>query len=645
MTFRALMDQVRKLVSTAAEGAGYPAVDFDVSEPPRKEFGDLTCNIAFQLSRYAKKAPPKIAAEIIERIKPNILEDSFVLSAEPHPAGYINFKANYAKLSTATLERVLQESDKYGCYDSGKGQHIVIEHTSVNPNKALHIGHIRNVVLGDTLHRIMKATNHHTTVLNYVDDSGLQVADIVVGFKFAGMPIESLSTNSNKKFDQYCGDEIYVKINEMYEKDPALGEKRRLVLKEIEEGESKIAKFASEITLRILHEQLKTCWRMKARYDLLNFESQIVGSKLWSKAFDLLRDNNIVKFEKEGKNKGCWVIEVKGGGAGGKEEEDKVLVRSDGTATYIAKDIPYAAWKLGLVEDPFSYREFVKQWDGSTLYATYLGDYDDKSINRKFRGGERVITIIDSRQARLQRIISQVLSRMGTEGKEYFHLGYEAVMLSSNTAKAMGIDIGKSSSTHMSGRKGIYVNADYVLDALHAKAYEEVKTRNPDFDELKSNAIAEEIAISAIRYNMTKQDLDKVITFDLKESMSLEGDTGPYLQYAYARSQRILEKSGQSLSNNARFELLTHESEIAVIKEIGKLDLVLEEASKSLSPKSIARYAYSLATTFNLFYEQVQVLKEENVDIRIARLALVNAFGITLKNVLGILGITALERM
>jgi arginyl-tRNA synthetase len=461
------------------------------------------------------------------------------------------------------------------------------------------------------------------------------VADIVVGFKFAGFPIEP---PNNQKFDHYCGDEVYVKINEKYEKDPALAEKRKLVMKEIEEGKSEIARFAAEITQRVLKEQLKTCWRMKVRYDLLNFESHIVISKLWSSAFELLKKNGIAKFEVEGKNKGCWVV-------GSTGEEDKVIVRSDGTATYLAKDIPYAAWKLGLVDDPFSYREFVKQWDGSMLYATELGE--KTGIDNKFKGGESVITIIDSRQARLQRIISQVLSLMGTgSDRQYYHLSYEAVTLSTETAKMIGIDIGEREFMHMSGRKGIYVSADYVLDALHTKAYEEVKQRNPEFPEQKLNDIAEEIALSAIRYNMIKQDLDKIITFDIKESMSLEGDTGPYLQYAYARSQRILEKSDQNMDGyDFEFELLTHNSEIAMIKEIAKLDLVVEEAARSLSPKSLARYAFSLATTFNLFYEKVSVLKEQEMNVKAARLALVKAFGITLKNALEMLGVTALERM
>ncbi|MGI0029604.1 MAG: DALR anticodon-binding domain-containing protein, partial [Nitrososphaera sp.] len=329
----------------------------------------------------------------------------------------------------------------------------------------------------------------------------------------------------------------------------------------------------------------------------------------------------------------------------GKDEEDKVLVRSDGTATYVAKDIPYAAWTLGYLDDPFSYHEFERQWDGSVLYSTSLGNGRSGS-GEVFNGGERAITIIDSRQTRLQRIISQVLSQIaaGANKRHYLHLGYEAVTISSETAKTLGMDIGDREFVHMSGRKGIYVNADYVMDSLHKKAFDEVKTRNPDFSEDQLHGIAEEVAISALRYNMIKQDLDKIITFDVKESLSLEGDTGPYLQYAYARSQRILEKSGQEVSD-AKFELLTHESEIDVIKYVAKLDLVAEDAARSLSPRSLARYAYSLATSFNLFYERVPVLKEPSDDVRVARLALVKAFGIALKNCFALLGITALERM
>lgn len=630
MTFRKLVEETRKIVAAGLASAGYASVQFDVSEPPRKEFGDLTCNVAFPLSKQLKKPPAKIAGELIEIIKPMIKEGSFVSSVEPHPAGYINFRANHAALAMSTLGQVLSDPDHYGHLDAGKGKRMIIEHTSVNPNKALHVGHMRNVILGDTLYRIMKATNHRTTVLNYVDDSGLQVADIVIGFQFAGFAKEP---PAGQKFDQYCGDEVYVKVNQLYEKNPSLAEKRKLVLKEIEEGKSEIAEFAADITRRVLEEQLQTCWRLKARYDILNFESQIVVSKMWEKAFELLKKERLVRFEEEGKNKGCWVIEAQG-------EEDKVVVRSDGTATYVAKDIPYAAWKLGLVQDPFHYLEYSIQWDGTALHSTTLA----QGKSGVFPGSDRVVTIIDSRQARLQRIISQVLGKIGSGG-DYQHLGYEAVTLSANTAKALGIDIGERQFMHMSGRKGIYVGADYVLDHLKAKAKEEVRTRNPEFSDAQLDSVAEEIAISAIRYNMVKQDLDKIITFDITESMSLEGDTGPYLQYAYARSQRILEKAGIEAPTAARFDLLTQEAEAVLIKEIAKLELVVEDAAKSLSPKALARYSYGLATTFSLFYEKVPVIKEPDKEVLLARLALVKAFGIALKNALSLLGVTALAKM
>lgn len=622
------------MVAATLSEMGFPEVEYDVSEPPRKEFGELTCNVAFQLAKHAKKAPARLAEELAEKMQARLGDSKgYIQSVEPHPAGYVNFKANHAMLSTETLGLVLRDPSRYGYQEPGEGLHIVIEHTSVNPNKALHVGHIRNVIIGDALFRLLRAINHSVTVLNYVDDSGLQVADIVIAFKFAGFSTEP---PEGKKFDQYCGDDVYVKINEMYEKDPVLAEKRKVVLQEMEQGRGEIALLASQITGRVLAEQLKTCWRMKARYDLLNFESQIVVSKLWSESFELLKNHNIARFETEGKNKGCWVIAAQG-------EEDKVIVRSDGTATYVAKDIPYAAWKLGLVNDPFSYKKFADQWDGSTLYSTAL---DGKKEEWSFSGGQRVITVIDSRQARLQRIVSQVLSKIVTDsgGREYHHLGYEAVTISAETAKALGIDIGDRDFMHMSGRKGIYVSADYVMDTLHSRAYTEVKIRNPDFDEPALHRIAEEIAISALRYNMIRQDLDKIITFDIKESLSLEGDTGPYLQYAYARSQRILEKSGQDVQQ-ASYEKLSQEAELALIKEISKLDLVIEDAANSLSPKTLARYAYFLATTFNLFYEKVPVLKEQDTATRTARLALVKAFGFTLKNALDILGITALDRM
>ena len=641
LTIRLLINEIHQALLTALSNLNYSHPDFNISESPRKEFGDLSCNIAFLLSKKLKRRPVDIANEIIEKeLKPYIEKKkadnsmSFILSVESHPSGYINFKTNVANLASYALNEVLKNPN-YGFIKIGNREKIIIEHTSINPNKAVHVGHMRNVILGDTLYRILKATNYEVKVLNYIDDSGLQVADIVVGFKFAGLPLNPI--DESIKFDQYCGDEVYVKINEMYKDDHNLEEKRILVLKEMEQGTSEIAQFALQISMRVLKDQLKTCWRIKAHYDLLNFESQIVISGLWNKSFEMLKENRIVTLQTQGKNKNCWVIKQD-------NEEEKVIVRSDGTATYIAKDIPYAAWKLGLVEDPFFYYKFTVQWDGSILWSTTLDPNSGNSKHPWFNSADKVITVIDSRQTRLQRIITKVLSSLRVNNDRYYHLAYEAITLSSETAKILGLNIGDRQFMHISGRKGIYVNADYVLNKLQAIAYKEVKKRNPDLLENDINMIAEEIGISAIRYNLIKQDLDKIITFDIVDSLSLVGNTGPYLQYTYARSQRILEKYGEKIKSG-NFNLLTQEYEVDLIKIIAKMDLEIEQTVKTLNPKLLAKYAYDLATAFNLFYEKVPVLREENKEIMLSRLALVKSLGITLKNIFSLLGISALDRM
>ncbi|HJU84905.1 MAG TPA: arginine--tRNA ligase [Nitrososphaeraceae archaeon] len=685
MTFRSLINNVREIISFSAKKLGYMSDDkgneielFDISEAPRKELGDITCNIAFKLSKRLRRRPYEIAMELVEKeLNPLIQEHqknrkaqtilsslSMLVSAEAHPAGYINFRVNFAAFAAVILKEIITDP-KYGFYDMGNGKHAIIEHTSVNPNKALHVGHLRNVILGDTIYRMLKSTNHKTTVLNYVDDSGLQVADIVVGFKFAGFPIEPKKDTKMRimKFDQYCGDEVYTKINKMYDVYPSLQEKRKYVLREIEDARSPIAKFAVDVTLKVLREQLRTCWRVYARYDLLNFESHIVSSGLWSRTLELLRNQRLIIQENSGKNKGCWIVRMKNGNmdlGGEVEEADKVILRSDGTSTYIAKDISYAAWKTGLVSDPFSYYKFAQQWDGSILWASTMYDLDpNENTHPDFQSQDITITIIDSRQSRLQKIISYILSSLKLESSNhktiherrainpYVHLGYEAVTLSARTAQVLGLNIGEREFTHMSGRKGIYINADYILDRLHEKALEEVRKRNPTFSVEMLDDIAEKIAVSSIRYYMIKHDLNKIISFDIVESLSLDGDSGPYLQYSYARAQRIIEKSGQDIhfDADASFELLNADQEVDLIKMLSKLDLVLEEAVVTLNPKTLARYGHELAATFNFYYEKIPILKERNRDTMLSRLKLVRAYGIVLKKVFDFLGIDALRKM
>ena len=627
MTFKILIEEIHSNLQKITDEQNFPSVSF-VVEPSKPNFGDVTCNIAFLLSKHLKKKPHDIALSISENYQKFLGEK--IKKVEAHPSGYINFFANLTYLN----EIILKDSMKndYGDIDLGKKSKIIVEHTSVNPNKALHIGHVRNVVIGDTVSRLLRKANYDVRVLNYVDDSGLQVADIIVGFKHCGY---SDNPPSNQKFAQYCGDEVYVKTTEKYSDDPSLEKKRSEILQDLENQNSDIAKFAETITKKILADQLETCWELGATYDCLNFESQIIRSGLWNKIFEKMKEMKLVELEKEGKNANCWVIR------GEKNEDDKILVRSNGTATYIAKDIPYAAWKLGIIDDPFNYQKYSLQKDGKTLWQTTLNESSEPKQNFF---GEKVITVIDSRQSRLQKIITSLMSQFTSKENSYVHLGYESVTLSSETAKTLGLDT-KGKQAQMSGRKGLYVNADEVIELLKQKTLDETKKRNPELDNKSLEQIAQDVAIGTIRYEMIKQDLDKIITFDYEKSLSLEGNTAPYIQYTNARASRILEKAGFPPNFDVAFDLLENEYEVNLVKLIGKFDLHVQDAANNLSPKVISKYCYDLAVAFNAFYEKVRVLDPQNKILTNVRLCLVSSFKSTLQKALYLIGITAPDKM
>ncbi len=628
MTLQIIIDDITNTLNKIFENLNYPKTSFSV-EAAKKGFGDITCNAPFLLSKNLKQKPQNISNKIAEEFQKYL--GNFVLEAVSHPSGYVNFYLNYPNVIELILKNSIKENS--GFVNVGNGIKIVIEHTSVNPNKSLHIGHVRNVVIGDTIARILEKTNHCISILNYIDDSGLQVADIVVGFRNLGF---SLTPPNDLKFDQYCGDEVYVKTTEQYLEHPELEETRKSILKDIEEGNSEIAIFAASLTKKVLDCQLETCWRLGASYDCLNFESQIIGSGLWKIIFEKLKELRLIEFESEGKNKGCWVI------PGDENDEDKVLVRSNGTATYIAKDIPYAAWKLGLVDDPFYYKKYDKNHQSKRiLWQTTLDSNSDAKQNFS---GERVITVIDSRQTRLQKIITSLMAKFKSIPEAYSHLAYESVTLSSDTAKQLGIDT-KGKQTQMSGRKGIYVNADSVLDLLEKKIISETKKRNPDIDSQTLIKIGRDVAVGTIRYEMIKQDLEKIITFDLTKSLSLEGDTASYLQYTCARASRILEKAPNTPNFEASYDLLVDEHEIRLAKLIGMFDINVRDAAKNLAPKVIAKFCYELSVAFNVFYEHVKVLNLPDESLVNSRLCLVKSFSVTMENALKLLGITAPSRM
>ncbi len=625
MSYLELKERAKSAILKALEKIGIKDVKFDVLEPTVEGIGEVTTNVAFTLSKKLKRPPIEMAKEIVG----NMEIDPWFKKIEAHPKGYINFWLSYLEYGEALFERVLIR-ENYGKLDVGRGRKVVIEHTSVNPNKALHIGHARNVVIGDTIGRLMKRAGYNVSILNYIDDTGTQVADVLVGFLYLGF-----KKDVERKFDQYCGDVVYIEVNKRFEEDPSLIEKRREIIKQLEVG-GPIAEVAREIIDRIVREQLKTCWRLGAEYDLLNWESHILRSGYWNEVFSMLKKRDLVEFVKDGKYKGCWVL--KGG-----EGDEKVLVRSDGTTVYAAKDIPYAAWKLGIIEDRFGYEVFAIQPSGKELWTTKpRRDGKDHPI---FNNGDIAITVIDVRQSRVQNFVKLAVKGIGGEGKEYMHLGYEVVALSKDTVKELGMLVKEDKEFyHMSGRKGVYVNVDDILDELKKRAIEESKTRNPEEDEEWLNDVGEKIAVGALRYALLKQDLDKIIVFDIKEAMKLEGDTGPYLQYSLARAIRILEKAGGWEFERGLAKYLDEEEERKLVLLLSKYENAMLEAIVNFSPKRLVKYVRELAVAFNSFYEKCPVLQEEDV-IRRARLALVATYVKILSDALQVLGIPILERL
>jgi arginyl-tRNA synthetase len=628
LTFKSIIDEIENNLHKILDTIEISEIPFTV-EPAKPGFGDVSSNISFLLAKHMKKSPKEISITLSEKYSQ--LNHTLVSKVESHSSGYLNFFADWEKLT----QLILSESnlEEFGFVDLGKNSTIVVEHTSVNPNKALHIGHVRNIIVGDVISRILKKANYKVNVLNYVDDSGLQVADILVGFRHLGF---SQEPPEGKKFDHYCGDDVYVKTTEKYEQNSNLEDIRKNVLKELENGDSETAQFADNITGRVLESQLETCWNLGVTYDCLNYESQIIRSGLWSKIFEKLKAMKLVEFENEGKNSGCWVIRGEG------KEEDKVIVRSNGTATYIAKDIPYAAWKLGLLEDPFNYKKYQKpQPNSRILWQTTLNSSNDPK--QKF-SGDKVITVIDSRQARLQKIITTLMAKFKSTSDAYVHMGYESVTLSPETASTLGLDT-EGKQAQMSGRKGLYVNADSVYDLLKKKTIEETSKRHPEMNESDIQSIAHQISVGTLRYEMIKQDLDKIISFDLTKSLSLEGDTAPYIQYTHARAARIIEKSGDSPSIEVDFSLLKDPNELNLVKLIGLFDMQVRDSASNLSPKVIARYCHDLAVSFNSFYENVKVLDIDDKSLEKSRLCLVNSFKITIERSLNLLGIIAPDKM
>ena len=634
---------------------------FPVEVPPNRTLGDLAVPVAFQLARTLRRAPRVIAQDLASAVG----EIPGIARIVAAPNGYLNL---YLHRPAFLIERARNEVQAEMAPDPGVAAKTIVEHTAINPNKAAHIGHLRNATLGDTLVRVLRFRGTPVEVQNYIDDTGVQVADVVVGF----IELEHRSLDDVRRiadttrFDYYCWD-LYARVTEWYEEDRGHLEVRAAVLHDLERGGNDAAAMGAFIVDRIVRAHLATMERLGIQYDLLTYEGDILRLKFWAHAFEILKQQGAVFLQTEGKLAGCWVMRIEEGDAadGAKEDEEareKVIVRSNGTVTYVGKDIANQFWKFGLLGLDFRYRLFAVQAGGHPLWATTSGDGDPRA--RSFGRASRIYNVIDSRQMYLQALLSQALRTLGhpREAENSIHFSYEMVALSHATAAALGYDTeadseeAKKPFVEVSGRKGLGVKIDDLLDRLIENASAEVEKRNPDMQPAERRKVAEQIAVAAIRYFMLKFSRGKLIVFDIEEALSFEGETGPYLQYAVVRANNIFHKlqEREALSEREVLAALdgTPADEIAgesqlwdIVFEAARLDDVVEQVVRSLEFSILAKYVFGLAQMFNAFYHRFSILNEEDAARKRWRAAGVAYVRAQLTRALDLMGIDVPSRM
>ena len=606
-----------------------------IDRPPSVSLGEYALPLSFELAKMLRKAPRKIAEEIVAALGQVPGFEKFEVAG----AGYINARLNRAEAA----QMLLRESQP--APDPAEGEKVLVEHTSINPNKAAHIGHLRNSILGDTFVRLLRAAGKHVDVQNYIDNTGVQVADVVVGFLYlekksqADVEVLIASPPDRKPFDYYCWD-LYARVSQWYEADKERLKLRLQTLHDIERGGNEPAAIGKLISNAIIRRHLETMQRLGIKYDFLPQESEILHLHFWDLAFEQMKQKGVLYFETEGKNKGCWVMKrasssgtakkqttAEGNDAPedkpveekqGPDEDAKVIVRSNGTVTYVGKDIAYHLWKFGLLGKDFGYRHFYRYPDG---HQVWISAESGEPNHPHFGGVYAIYNVIDSRQADPQNNVIEALRGLGYTGQadNYHHFSYEMVALTPSCAAELGYDVSaedqKRAYIEVSGRKGFGVKADDLLDALITAAQKEVDARHPEMSEEERRNIATQIAIGALRYFMLKFTKTSVIAFDFKEALSFEGETGPYAQYAIVRASNIFRKAGLAAE-----EILAGEIDLRFLKEdddlwelwlrAGQLSAMVRQCIVTTEPAHAAKYAFQMAQMFNNFYHKHHILTE-----------------------------------
>ena len=631
-----------------------------IEQPPEIKFGEYALPIAFELARKLKKAPRKIAEEIVAELSP--LEG--FAGFEVAGAGYINARLDRG----GAVRGIAAGADVPGLEVP---MHSLVEHTSINPNKAAHVGHLRNAILGDTFVRLLRAAGQKVDVQNYIDNTGVQVADVVVGL----MHLEGLSLSDVKalmarlketgeRIDYYCWD-LYAHVSQWYDLDETQKQARKQVrldtLHAIEHGGNDAAQIGELISTAVLRRHLETMLRLGIEYDLLPRESEILHLHFWNLAFEQLKAKGVLYFETEGKNKGCWVMRRAGSvqteAADGPDEDAKVIVRSNGTVTYVGKDIAYHLWKFGLLGRDFGYNPFFAYPDHLCWISTEQGE----SEHPHFGGAQAIYNVIDSRQSDPQANVIEALRGLGyaDQAAHYTHFSYEMVALTPRCAEELGYEIAEEDRSRpyieVSGRKGFGVKADDLIDKLIAATQSEVDSRHPELSAGERGQIARDIAVGALRYFMLKYTRNTVIAFDFNEALSFEGETGPYMQYAVVRTRSIFRKAGitpeQALADFAEVDASPYvagedgDGIWQVWLRAAKTTLLLDQCIATAEPAYLAKHAFQLAQEFSNFYRKHHILTEADPNRKKFLLATAAVVQRELIRSLAWLGISAPEVM
>jgi arginyl-tRNA synthetase len=638
-------------------GAALPKVV--IEQPPKVELGDFAIPL-FPFAKPLRTAPLKLA----EAIRTEIGSIEGIAEMQVAAPGYLNVKIDRTWMAAAST------ADRKPPVDIPAGK-ILVEHTSINPNKAAHIGHLRNAILGDTFVRLLRYAGRAVDVQNYIDNTGVQVADVVVGFTHIDQKSRSEIEALTKlpRFDYYCW-ELYARVSQWYEQDKANLQARRDTLHAIEDPASETAAVAELISTAVLHRHLETMDRLDIEYDFLPRESEILHLHFWDAAFTKLKEAGVLTFETEGKNNGCWVMrragtssatgeteETEGSSEQISEDDQKVIVRSNGTVGYVGKDIAYHMWKFGLLGRDFGYRKFYRYPNQHDCWISAMeGDRD----HPHFGGVAEIYNVIDARQSEAQNTVIEALRGLGHNeaADHYTHFSYEMVALTPRCAAELGYTLREEDKARpyieVSGRKGFGVKADDLIDQLIVSAKNEVDSRHPQLRDAERVAIATQIAIGALRYFMLKFTKQSVIAFDFKEALSFEGETGPYAQYAVVRASSIFRKAGidpdafsrefaesVSVADLAKYFSDKDADEIwGLWLAASKTSYIIYQCIATAEPAYLAKHAFQLAQLFNTFYHRYPILSEPEEKRKQFLLATIVVARRELIRILQVMGIT-----